>query len=86
MITEIYRSPSYRPELVAHRYVKRVNGARYRVYECAAKKKAQNRLKALSSVGAGPTIREYDTFENGIPPAVARQLAYVTQGTMISWP
>lgn len=83
MITEKYRSPSYRPELVTHRFVRYMVAGRYRVFECCAKRKAKNRTAALNNVGAGPTIREYECDEGSLPISVARRALESRQ--IVAW-
>jgi len=78
-----YQSPGYRPDLVAHRYVRQISGGRYRVYECAAKAKAKNRDKSLASMGSGPTIREADCTADALPAWLVERIG--TSRAMWKW-
>ena len=81
---EHYRSPSYRPDLVAHRYVRRIHGETFRVFECVAKRKAKNRDTHLTKFGSGPTIREYDVLSDALPAWLLERMG-VSRATW-AWP
>ena len=83
MITEIYRSASYAPDLVTGRYVRCVGskrkGYRFRIFETSTG--TVGPWHGLP--GRGPTLREYETDGADIPDAV-RTLAIETKQT-VKW-
>lgn len=81
-VKEQYRSPNYVPQMVANRYVKQIRPGLYRVFECAAKKKASNRDKALSKFGSGPTVREYDCGADSLPAWLVERIG---KGLSVTW-
>lgn len=72
---EVYRSPSYAPERVTGRYVRKLSGVKdtWRVFETAT---GTGRYAGIP--GHGPTLREYDTRNPGLKPTHA-------EGT-VNWP
>lgn len=78
---EIYRSPGYAADSVAKRYVNRspTTPTRWRVYECAAAPPGR-----LSMIGAGPTLREYDTDGDDIPADLKALCDRI--GQTVRWP
>lgn len=83
MITEIYRSKTYAPELVTGRYIRCVGskrkGYRFRIFETATGTAGPRPGIPCH----GPTLREYETDGADIPDVV-RTKAIETK-TTVKW-
>jgi len=91
-MTEIYRAASYAPDRVAKRYIRKLlepGPEVFRVFECAAPRPIKTRYRDLPGIGAGPTLREYDTDGAEVPRGVlkaARKRAGQVIPDAVEWP